>query len=310
MIDIHAHIYPPTIPAGSIPPLLQRAKAAGVTSILSVSENLVDARHILRLAIQHTNFLFPCAGMHPAQPVRDPDGATVGYRSVVESDLEGFFEFMEENVDRLVGVGEVGLDFTLPVLDSLHNACPPRAAAAAAATTAGGAGRDPSPPTTMTHDDIKTEQRKVFARQVRFAIQQDLPLNVHSRSAGHHAITLLEELGAKKVVLHAFDGQLKYVRKGLALGYYFSIPTSVVRTPQQQALAQEVPLELMLLESDTPCLGPERGVSNVPSNLSFAAHEIARIKNVDLETVINQTTENAYRLFPKIRPHRPALSDV
>ncbi|KAG0312148.1 putative deoxyribonuclease tatdn3 [Dissophora globulifera] len=289
MIDIHAHIYPPTIPAGSIPPLLQRAKAAGVTSILSVSENLVDARHILRLAIQHTNFLFPCAGMHPAQPVRDPDGATVGYRSVVESDLEGFFEFMEENV---------GLDFTLPVLDSLHNACPPRAAAAAAAAaTTGGASRDPSPPTTMTHDDIKTEQRKVFARQVRFAIQQDLPLNVHSRSAGHHAITLLEELGAKKVVLHAFDGQLKYVRKGLALGYYFSIPTSVVRTPQQQALAQEVPLELMLLESDTPCLGPERGVSNVPSNLSFAAHEIARIKNVDLETV----PETMSRLYAKGR---------
>ncbi|KAF9944131.1 putative deoxyribonuclease tatdn3, partial [Modicella reniformis] len=227
---------------------------------------LIDARHILRLSIQHPNFLFPCAGLHPAQPIRDVDGATIGHRSVLESDLEGVFEFMEENLSRLVGIGEVGLDFTLPLLNSSHN--PERLLNR-----------------TKTHDDIKTEQRKVFARQARFAIQHQLPLNVHSRSAGHHAITLLEELEAKQVVLHAFDGQLKYVRKALALGYYFSIPTSVVRITQQQDLVQEVPLELMLLESDTPCLGPEKGVSNVPSNLCYAAQEIARIKNVGLETV-------------------------
>ncbi|KAF9177610.1 putative deoxyribonuclease tatdn3 [Haplosporangium sp. Z 767] len=288
MIDIHAHIYPPTIPLESIGPLIHRAKAAGLTSILSVSENLVDARHILRLSIQHPGFLFPCAGLHPAQPIRDADGASIGYRSVLESDLEGVFEFMEENLAKLVGIGEVGLDFTLPVLNSPHNILD----------------------RLKTQEDIKTEQRKVFARQVRFAIQNNLALNVHSRSAGHHAIKLLEELDAKKVVLHAFDGQIKYVKRGLALGYYFSIPTSVVRIPQQQALAEEVPLELMLLESDTPCLAPEKGVSNVPSNLCIAAQEIARIKNVDLETVIRQTSENAYNLFPKIRPHLPALSVV
>ncbi|KAG0224363.1 putative deoxyribonuclease TATDN3 [Mortierella sp. GBAus27b] len=287
MIDIHAHIYPPTIPTESITPLLQRARTAGLTSLLSVSETLVDARHILRLSIQHPNFLFPCAGLHPAQPIRDADGATVGHRSVLESDLEGVFEFMEENVSRLVGLGEVGLDFTLPVLNSTHN-----------------------PPRLRNQEDVKTEQRKVFARQIKFANSHQLALNVHSRSAGHHAITLLEELEAKKVVLHAFDGQLKYVRKGLALGYYFSIPTSVGRIPQQQALVQEVPLELMLLESDTPCLAPEKGVSNVPSNLCHAAQEVARIKNVDLETVINTTTENAYKLFPKIRPHVPAMSVI
>ncbi|KAG0370034.1 hypothetical protein BC939DRAFT_465537 [Gamsiella multidivaricata] len=288
MIDCHAHIYPPTIPTESIAPLFQRAKAAGLTSILSVSETLVDARHIVRLSVQHPNFLFPCAGLHPAQPLRDADGATIGVRSVLESDLEGVFEFMQDNISRLVGIGEVGLDFTLPVLNSPHN----------------------NQIRLKTQEDVKTEQRKVFARQVRFAIQNHLPLNVHSRSAGHHAITLLEELDAKDVVLHAFDGQLKYVRRGLALGYYFSIPTSVVRTPQQQVLVEEVPLELMLLESDTPCLGPEKGVSNVPSNLCYAAQEIARIKNVDLETVINQTTKNAYKLFPKIRPHLPTLSII
>ncbi|KAG0234989.1 putative deoxyribonuclease tatdn3 [Actinomortierella wolfii] len=285
MIDIHAHIYPPTIPAESIPPLLHRAKAAGLQGIISVPETLVDARAVLRLSIAHPNFLFPCAGIHPAQPIRDEDGATIGVRTVMESDLEGLFEFMEENLGRLVGMGEVGLDFTPQVIQSPHN--PARLAASA--------------------DDVKTEQRKVFARQIKFAIQHDLPLNVHSRSAGHHAITLLEELDATKVVLHAFDGQIKYVRKAVALGYYFSIPTSAVRIPQQKAIAEEVPLEQLLLESDTPALAPEKGVSNVPSNLVVAAQEIAKIKNVDLETVIQQTTRNAYKLFPKIEPHRPAL---
>ncbi|KAF9972216.1 putative deoxyribonuclease tatdn3 [Actinomortierella ambigua] len=284
MIDIHAHIYPPTIPTESIPALMQRAKAAGLISIISVPETLVDARAVLRLSIAYPNFLFACAGIHPAQPLRDEDGAAVGVRSVLETDLEGLFEFMEENLGRLVGMGEVGLDFTPQVIQSPHN-----------------------PARLSTADDVKTEQRKVLARQAKFAIQHGLPLNVHSRSAGHHAISLLEELGATKVVLHAFDGQIKYVRKAVALGYYFSIPTSAVRIPQQQAIAEEVPLEQLLLESDTPALAPEKGVSNVPSNLVVAAQEIARIKNVDLETVISQTTQNAYKLFPKIEPHRPAL---
>ncbi|KAF9166705.1 putative deoxyribonuclease tatdn3 [Actinomortierella ambigua] len=284
MIDIHAHIYPPTIPTESIPALMQRAKAAGLTSIVSVPETLVDARAVLRLSISYPNFLFACAGIHPAQPLRDEDGATIGVRSAVEADLEGLFDFMEENLGRLVGMGEVGLDFTPQVIQSPHN-----------------------PPRLATADDVKTEQRKVLARQVKFAIQHGLPLNVHSRSAGHHAISLLEELGATKVVLHAFDGQIKYVRKAVALGYYFSVPTSAVRIPQQQAIAEEVPLEQLLLESDTPALAPEKGVSNVPSNLVVAAQEIARVKNVDLETVISQTTRNAYKLFPKIEPHRPAI---
>lgn len=80
-------------------------------------------------------------------------------------------------------------------------------------------------------------------------------VNVHSRSAGHHAISLLEAEGATRAVLHAFDGKPHYAeRAASALGYYLSVPPCVARSPSMQKMVKRLPINSLLLETDAPAL--------------------------------------------------------
>ncbi|CAN0280806.1 unnamed protein product, partial [Ascophyllum nodosum] len=83
---------------------------------------------------------------------------------------------------------------------------------------------------------------------------------MHSRSAGHHAIRLLQDEGVKRTVIHVFDGKPKYVVEAAKAGYFFSIPPIVCRSRGFQSLVQAVPLESLLLETDLPALVSESPV--------------------------------------------------
>jgi len=189
------------------------------------------------------------------------------YPTVLEEEAaRDMLAFVREHHERLAAVGEVGLDFWV-VKDA--------------------ADRD--------------VQIRLFAEQIALARQVELPLNVHSRSAGRHAIKVLRECGAERVVLHAFDGKAASAMEGIEAGYYFSIPPSVIRSPQKQRLVHHMPLECLLLESDAPVLGPTKEGRNEPANVVVAAQAIADIKRVSLDVVAAVTTENAYRVFPRLR---------
>jgi TatD DNase family protein len=142
-------------------------------------------------------------------------------------------------------------------------------------------------------------QRKIFSRFVALSNELDLPLNVHSRSAGRAAIQLLRERGARRVLLHAFDGKASSAQEGVAAGYFFSIPPSVVRSPQKQKLVRALPLDRLLLETDSPVLGPDPAGRNEPRNTAVACRAIAQLKDVPPEEVARVTTANARALFPR-----------
>lgn len=142
-------------------------------------------------------------------------------------------------------------------------------------------------------------QRDILAQHIALAREFDLPLNVHSRSAGRHAIAWLQEHGARHVLLHAFDGKAATARAGIEAGYYFSIPPAVVRSPQKQKLVRHLPLEHLLLESDAPVLGPKKDVRNEPYNVWLSCQHIAAIKGMPVDEVARATTANARRLFPR-----------
>lgn len=149
---------------------------------------------------------------------------------------------------------------------------------------------------------VKTEaerelQKTIFGRFIALAREVALPLNVHSRSAGRHAVELLTRENAPKVQLHAFDGKIAAARPALEAGYLFSIPPSIVRSRQKQKLLHHLPLDCLLVESDSPVLGPDPRTRNEPANLTLAVEAIADIKGVPRERVIEAVTANTYRLY-------------
>lgn len=148
-----------------------------------------------------------------------------------------------------------------------------------------------------TPEELRDVQVEVLRRQVALADELDLPLNVHSRSAGHYAVDALIAGGARRALLHAFDGRLQHALRGAAAGFCFSVPPSVVRSPHMQGLVAGLPLDSLVLETDAPALPPERGGRNAPANLAVSAAEVARIKGLSRNEVVAATTANALRLF-------------
>jgi TatD DNase family protein len=170
--------------------------------------------------------------------------------------------FIRKNCDRLVAIGEVGLDYWL-----------------------------------AKEEEEREVQRRIFSLFIDLAIELDLPLNVHSRSAGRHALDLLLEKKAEKVQMHAFDGKISAASPGVDAGFFFSVPPSIVRSRQKQKLVRHLPPTSLLLESDSPVLGPEADKRNEPANIAIAAAVVAELKNVTPEEIVKQTAQNSRRLY-------------
>jgi TatD DNase family protein len=145
--------------------------------------------------------------------------------------------------------------------------------------------------------EMERRQRALFLRFVDLALELDLPLNVHSRSAGRRTIEALLERGACRVQMHAFDGKSSTARPAVEAGYYFSVPPSVVRSRQKQKLIRQLPLSCLLVESDCPVLGPKPGLRNEPANVVSALQAIADIKQLPLQQVFEAVSRNTVRLY-------------
>jgi TatD DNase family protein len=147
----------------------------------------------------------------------------------------------------------------------------------------------------------RNHQESCFRSMIELAIDLGFPIQVHSRSAGAKALDVLGSCGASEVHMHAFDGRASLARAASRdLGYYFSIPTSVVRSPQKRKLVKAVHIERILLETDSPVLGPDKGARNIPTNIGIALREVAAILRRDEEELREIILENTLRLYTKI----------
>lgn len=140
-------------------------------------------------------------------------------------------------------------------------------------------------------------QREIFGLFIELSKELGLPLNVHSRAAGRQTIELLLERGAANVQLHAFDGRAAKAQPAVEAGYFFSIPPSIVRSPQKQKLVRRLPLSCLLVETDSPVLGPEPDGRNEPANVTVSIQAIAELKDLPLPEVAAAVTDNTIRLY-------------
>lgn len=142
-------------------------------------------------------------------------------------------------------------------------------------------------------------QQQIFGQFIDLSIALDLPLNVHSRSAGRHAVSLLLQKGARRVQMHAFDGKYGAAMPAVEAGFFFSIPPSIARSRQKQKLVKQMPLSCLLVETDSPVLGPDPSLRNKPANAVVSVEMIAEIKGLHPEAVTEAVFENTHRLYGK-----------
>ncbi|MBF0142653.1 MAG: YchF/TatD family DNA exonuclease [Magnetococcales bacterium] len=142
-----------------------------------------------------------------------------------------------------------------------------------------------------------------FRNHIRAALATNLPLVIHSREAEADTRTILESEGAKHCggVIHCFSGSADFARWGLEQGYHLSFSGIVTfrNAKDLQEIAKAVPLERLLIETDSPYLAPVpyRGKRNEPAYVVEVAKCLAALRSVPLETIATATRENTSRLF-------------
>ena len=146
-------------------------------------------------------------------------------------------------------------------------------------------------------------QRMRFRTHIRAAIQCAKPLIIHTRNAADDTLRIMQEEGAKQVggVMHCFTESLEVALKAIEMGFYISFSGIVTfkNATQLKAVAQAIPLDKMLVETDSPYLAPMpfRGKINQPSYVKYVAQEIANLRGISLDEVMQATTDNFFTLF-------------
>ena len=150
-------------------------------------------------------------------------------------------------------------------------------------------------------------QARGFRTHIAAARATDLPLVIHTREADEDCGRIIEEemgKGAFRAVLHCYTGGRELAMNAVALGLYigFTGILTFKKSDALRALAAELPLDRILVETDAPYLAPGkfRGKRNEPSYIVETAKVLADIRGVSFEEISRQTTENFYRLFSKV----------
>ena len=171
---------------------------------------------------------------------------------------------------KIIGIGETGLDF-------FHN-----------------------------HSSEKN-QISLFREHIEASIQSKLPLIVHSRAAEEMTYKILSEYSKNndlKILMHCFTGSKEFAQKLLDLNTFFSASGIVTfkNTRELKDTFKSLPLERILVETDSPYLSPEplRGKSNEPSNVLLTAKYLANLKEVQFDIFCKKTSENFFTLFGKL----------
>jgi TatD DNase family protein len=146
-------------------------------------------------------------------------------------------------------------------------------------------------------------QRERFRTHIRASIASKKPLIIHTRSASEDTIKILKEEGAQQIggVMHCFTESFEVAKAAMEMGFYISFSGIVTfkSAKDLQETCKQVPLDRMLIETDSPYLAPipYRGKTNEPAWVSKVGEFIANLKNVPIEVLAKETSNNFYECF-------------
>ena len=186
-----------------------------------------------------------CLGIFPSDSLKLSD-----------EEIDKEIEFINENKDKIVAIGEVGLDLKWNSIETLE------------------------------------KQKKNFGKMVELAKGLGLPVVVHARAAEKEAVEFLESFDYDKILMHCFHGSFKFVQRIIDNGWFLTIPAIVKTSEHFQKVIEMCPIEQLFCETDSPFLHPDKLRDNIPGNVLVSYEKIAEIKKLDLKEVEKKIEEN------------------
>ena len=251
MIDSHCHLDHEPLFA-NLNDIILRSKQVGIEKILTICTTVSSYDDILSI-IQKDSIIYGTFGIHPHEVQK----YKIDKKEIVKKVL---------NNNRIIGVGETGLDFYYNNAD-------------------------------------KKSQIKSFENHIDASVELNIPLIVHSRNAEIETFDILKKKYSKnlKILMHCFTGTVSFVENLMTLNAYFSASGIITfkNSLELQNTFKKIPLEKLLIETDSPFLAPVpmRGKKNEPSYIKYTLEKLAQLKNIDKISLDKITTNNFNNLF-------------
>ncbi len=258
LIDAHCHLTHKSL-KDDIVNVIKRAKEKGVVAVICSGVNVPTNREVLELSKKYPDFIKVSLGLYPIDLIGAEEETGLS-RQIEPFNLDEELKFIEKNKKDILAIGECGLDYHW---DKTHH----------------------------------EEQKANFAKIIEFAKKINKTLIVHTRKAEADCIEMLEKHGAKKVMLHMFEGRKSVIKKAAELGYYFSIPAILYKSEHFKMLVDMVDVSQLFTETDSPWMSPVLGKTNEPMYVADTIKEIAKIKKMNATEVENVLYMNYQNLF-------------
>jgi len=262
LIDTHTHLDGEEFTA-DLPETIERAKSAGVEKVLIPAINLQSVETVLKTCRAFPDYAYPMIGLHPEDVKADYVNVLCEMKSILDRSRND----VEWHDEHFIAIGEIGLDY-------------------------------------YWSREFEREQLDAFEQQIQWAVEYQMPLMIHCRKAQNEMLKILKQYKNNLCggVFHCFTGN-EYEAKELLEFDKFMLGIGGVLTFKKshlpEVLPQTVPLNRILLETDSPYMAPVpyRGKRNESAFVLEVAKKLAECYNVSLEDIADITTANAAKMF-------------
>lgn len=258
MIDSHCHLEQKDYEK-DLDEVMEKCKKAGLKAVITSCANPKDFQRTLDILEKHKGFVFVTVGIHP-QYVKE----------LSDEDIDALIDKIKENDDRIVGIGEVGLDYAW-----------------------------------IKEPEFREKQKELFIKFIKLSKELNKPLVIHAREALEETLTILDEQNASDVMLHMWGGH-NLMDKVNALGYYVSMNSIIMRSKSYRKVVKKIPLNKLMLETDAPWMAVKEAedgyvidtkARNDSTTIKLTAEKIAELRNIKFDEIWEQCGKNSVLFF-------------
>jgi len=263
LVDVHCHLNHKQFEK-DLPEVIERAKKAGVVKIICAGVNPPTNREVLELSKKYPGLVECSFGVYPIDALNIKLEAfdEVGLRQIDNFKVDEELEWIKENKDSCVAIGEAGLDYKW-----------------------------------VKEPELIKKMKDNFQKVIELCEKIKKPLVIHSRRAEADCVSMIESSTLKKVNFHCFEGRKSLLRKINDHGWSCSIPAVIMRLQHFETVVETLNINNILTETDAPWLSPVARERNEPATVVQTIKRIATLKKFTGEEVANSILLNYQRMF-------------